>query len=66
MTLAVKTALDKLASTSLFQQELYFIGETALAYYLNHRISEYVDIISPIKLPYRVIESLMSDLGAVK
>ncbi|PHR54515.1 MAG: hypothetical protein COA44_12845 [Arcobacter sp.] len=66
MTLAVKTALKKLASTSLFQQELYFIGGTALAYHLNHRISEDVDIISPITLPYKEIESAMSALGAVK
>ena len=66
MTLAVKTALNKLASTSLFEQELYFIGGTALAYHLNHRISEDVDVISPKKLPYRLIESTMLSLGAIK
>jgi predicted nucleotidyltransferase component of viral defense system len=66
MTIAVKIALNKLASTSLFEKELYFIGGTALAYHLNHRISEDVDVISPVKLPYRVIESTMISLGAVK
>ena len=66
MTLAVKTALSKLATTSLFEKELYFIGGTALAYHLNHRISEDVDVISPSKLSYRIIESTMLSLGAIK
>ena len=66
MTLAVKTALNKLANSVLFDKELYFIGGTALAYHLNHRISEDVDIISPTKLPYRLIESTMLSLGAIK
>jgi len=66
MTLAVKTALNKLANSVLFDKELYFIGGTALAYHLNHRISEDVDIISPIKLPYRLIENTMLSLGAIK
>ncbi len=66
MTLAVKTALNRLASTSLFEKELYFIGGTALAYHLHHRISEDIDIVSPTKLPYRVIESTMLSLGAIK
>ncbi|MDY0234059.1 MAG: nucleotidyl transferase AbiEii/AbiGii toxin family protein [Sulfurimonas sp.] len=66
MTLAVKTALNKLSTTSLFTRELYFIGGTALAYHLRHRISEDVDIISPSTLPYIVIESTMLSLGAKK
>jgi len=66
MTLAVKTALNKLAGSSLFDNELYFIGGTALAYHLNHRISEDIDLISPMKLPYTVIESTMLSLGAIK
>lgn len=66
MTLAVKTALNKLANTVLFDKELYFIGGTALAYHLQHRISEDIDIISPVKLPYRFIESIMASLGAIK
>lgn len=66
MTLAVKTALNKLSTTSLFARELYFIGGTALAYHLRHRISEDVDILSQSKLPYRVIESTMLSLGAIK
>lgn len=66
MTLAVKTALNKLANSLLFDKELYFIGGTALAYHLKHRISEDVDIISPTKLPYRLIESTMLSLSAIK
>jgi len=66
MTLAVKTALNRLADTLLFKSELYFIGGTALAYHLEHRISEDIDVISPVKLPYKIIESIMSSLGAVK
>ena len=66
MTLAVKIALSKLANTSLFNKELYFIGGTALAYHLNHRISEDIDIISPTKLSYKIIESTMLSLGALK
>ena len=66
MTLAVKTALNKLARSSLFDNELYFIGGTALAYHLNHRIFEDIDFISPTKLPYAVIESTMLSLGAIK
>ena len=66
MTLAVKTALNRLAETLLFESELYFIGGTALAYHLEHRISEDIDIISPVKLPYRMIETIMSSLGAIK
>ena len=66
MTLAVKIALSKLASTSLFKQELYFIGGTALAYHLRHRISEDVDVISPSILPYKLIESTMLSLGGIK
>jgi len=66
MTLAVKIALSKLANTALFDKELYFIGGTALAYHLHHRISEDVDIISATKLPYRMIDSTMLSLGAIK
>lgn len=66
MTVAVQNVLRKLASSSLFENELYFIGGTALAYHLNHRISEDVDIISPEKLPYKVIENTMLSLGAIK
>lgn len=66
MTLAVKTALNRLASTSLFDKELYFIGGTALAYHLHHRISEDIDIISLTKLPYRFVESAILSLGAIK
>jgi len=58
MTLAVKTVLSKLANTALFDKELYFIGGTALAYHLCHRISEDINVISATKLPHKEIENI--------
>lgn len=46
MTVSVQKALDKLCNDEIFNDELYFSGGTALAYYLKHRISEDIDIIS--------------------
>ncbi|MDX9900158.1 MAG: nucleotidyl transferase AbiEii/AbiGii toxin family protein [Aliarcobacter sp.] len=46
--------------------ELYFVGGTALAYYLNHRISEDIDIASNKVLPYQQIIPSISKLGAIK
>ncbi|WP_367278386.1 nucleotidyl transferase AbiEii/AbiGii toxin family protein [Sulfurimonas sp.] len=43
MTINVKNALDKICNNEIFNDELYFIGGTALAFYLNHRISEDTD-----------------------
>ncbi len=66
MTLAVKLTLNKLSDSPIFDKDLYFVGGTALAYHLDHRISEDVDIISATKLPYRFIETMMIALGAIK
>ena len=44
MTVNVTNALESIKSLSLFNDSsFYFIGGTALAYYLQHRISEDID-----------------------
>lgn len=64
MTSNVKKVLAKISNAQIFREELYFTGGTALAYYLNHRISEDIDIVSAKVLPYKkIIPSLLS-LGA--
>ena len=66
MTINVKQALDKISDNEIFNDELYFVGGTALAYYLNHRISEDIDIVSAKTLPYRKIIPSITTLGATK
>ena len=66
MTVNVKNALDKICNNEIFNDELYFIGGTALAFYLNHRISEDVDIVSAKTLNHRNIIPSMSVTGATK
>ncbi|MDD5400983.1 MAG: nucleotidyl transferase AbiEii/AbiGii toxin family protein [Sulfurimonas sp.] len=66
MTVNVKNALDKICNNEIFNNELYFVGGTALAYYLNHRISEDIDIISAKTLNHRYIIPSMSVVGAKK
>jgi predicted nucleotidyltransferase component of viral defense system len=66
MTANVKKAIEKIYNNNIFDDELYFIGGTALAYYLNHRISEDIDIVSISSLKYKVIIPSMSLLGAIK
>ena len=51
MTVSVKQALDKICNDNIFKDELYFTGGTALAFYLNHRVSEDIDIVSSKALP---------------
>ncbi len=65
MTINVKQALDKISNNKIFDDELYFVGGTALAYYLNHRISEDIDIVSSKALPYRKIIKAIATLGAI-
>ena len=43
MTVNVKKTIEKIYNNEIFKDELYFIGGTALAYYLNHRVSEDID-----------------------
>lgn len=66
MTINVKKALNKISDNEIFNDELYFVGGTALAYYLNHRISEDIDIVSAKTLPYRKIIPSITALGAIK
>ncbi|WP_121628487.1 nucleotidyl transferase AbiEii/AbiGii toxin family protein [Poseidonibacter antarcticus] len=55
-----------MSDNEVFNNELYFVGGTALAYYLSHRISEDIDIVSSKTLPYRKIISSISALEAIK
>lgn len=66
MTINVKEVLNKICNNEIFNNELYFVGGTALAYYLNHRISEDIDIASNKVLPYQQIIPNISKLGAIK
>lgn len=66
MTVSVKEALDKICNNEIFNDELYFTGGTALAFYLNHRVSEDIDIVSSKTLPYKKIIPNITDLGATK
>jgi len=67
MTVNVTNALEKIKSLALFNDfSLYFIGGTALAYYLQHRISEDIDIISTQTLPYKNIIASIESIGGRK
>ena len=66
MTVNVLAALETIKDSELFDDELYFVGGTALAYYLNHRISEDIDIVSTKALNYKKIIPLMNIFGVVK
>jgi hypothetical protein len=67
MTLNVTNALESIKSLSLFNDSsFYFIGGTALAYYLQHRISEDIDIISKQTLPYKNIIATIQSIGGRK
>ncbi len=66
MTANVQKVLTKIKNSSIFDEELYFVGGTALSYYFNHRISEDIDIVSSSSLNHRVIISQMLQLGAVQ
>lgn len=66
MTSNVIKALDKIKDSSIFEDELYFVGGTALSFYINHRISEDIDIVSPKILNYQKIVPALISLGAKK
>ena len=66
MTVNVKKTIQKIYTNDLFDGELYFVGGTALSFYLNHRISEDIDIVSSKTLNHRKIIPNMSILGATK
>ena len=66
MTTNVNNVLTKIYDNDMFEDELYFVGGTALAYYLNHRISEDIDIVSSSILKHRNIIPNMNIFGAKK
>ena len=66
MTANVKQALDKISNNEIFNNELYFTGGTALSFYLNHRVSEDIDIVSYKLLAYKKIIPAIASLGAIK
>ena len=66
MTSNVINVLYKIKDLDIFEDELYFVGGTALSYYIKHRVSEDIDITSPKILKYKNIISAMQSLGAKK
>ena len=66
MTSNVLKALEKIKNLDLFESELYFTGGTALSHYINHRISEDIDLVSKNLLEYKKIISSMLSVGAKK
>ncbi len=66
MTADVKKVIQKIYNYDLFESELYFVGGTALSFYLEHRISEDIDIVSSKMLPYEKIAPTITSLGAKK
>jgi hypothetical protein len=66
MTSNVLKALEKIKDLDLFESELYFTGGTALSHYINHRISEDIDLVSKNLLEYKKIIPYMLSLGAMR
>jgi hypothetical protein len=67
MTARVIAALESIKSLEMFENlALYFIGGTALSYYLEHRISEDIDIISTEPLAHKKIISIILSMGGEK
>ena len=66
MTSNVISALNKIKDLEVFKDELYFIGGTALSYFINHRVSEDIDIVSSKTLNYKRIIPIMATIGAKK
>lgn len=66
MTVNVQKVLEKICNNAIFEDKLYFVGGTALAYYLNHRVSEDIDIVCETTLNYKEIIPAMTSFGAVK
>ncbi len=66
MTANVIKTLKKIQDLDLFNDDLYFIGGTALSYYINHRISEDIDVVSAKTLKHKAIMSSMLSINANK
>ena len=66
MTSNVISTLNKIKDLEVFKDELYFIDGTALSYFIDHRVSEDIDIVSPKTLNYKRIIPIMATIGAKK
>ncbi len=68
MTADVTALLDRIKDLDIFENDpLYFVGGTALAYYLEHRISEDIDIIiGSAPLPHQQITNAVTALGGTR
>lgn len=65
MTKEIKDLLEKIKDSDIFDRHpLYFIGGTALSFYLDHRISYDIDIVSRDKLPISAIKAFAFQLKA--
>ena len=65
MTKEIKDLLEKIKDSDIFERHpLYFIGGTALSFYLDHRISYDIDIVSRAKLPISAIKAFAFQLKA--
>ena len=66
MTANVLKVLQQIQEDDIFTAEIYFVGGTALSYYLEHRVSEDIDIICFKALEYKKVIPAMTALGAMK
>ena len=67
MTAKVIEALESIKDLQIFEDSpLAFIGGTALAYTLGHRISEDIDIICNKPLAYQKIITSVQSIGGKK
>jgi predicted nucleotidyltransferase component of viral defense system len=66
MTTNVLKVLEKIKECKFLEDELYFTGGTALSYYIKHRISEDIDMVSPKTLRYKSIIPLVKSLGGAQ
>ncbi|KIM09309.1 MAG: hypothetical protein KU28_01385 [Sulfurovum sp. PC08-66] len=65
MTKEIETFIDSIKNHPIFDTPtLFFIGGTALAHYLRHRVSYDIDIVSTQKLPVAQIKAFAFSLGA--
>lgn len=65
MTNEIKELLETIEDSDIFERyPLFFIGETALSYYLNHRISYDIDITSAVPLPIPAIKAFAFSINA--
>lgn len=64
MTKEIKIVLDKICNNDIFDGNCFFVGGTALSYYLNHRISYDIDIALTDKLSVSKINAFAYSIGA--